>query len=160
VNRQQKKLVANIVTVVTFTVAMVVGFANIKNAINRSETIRAMKILSDEILKYKKGYGSLPPEFYVKQFTDKIGAVRLSGFQYRALWIESDSKPDTTILAYSEKNYRGLVKAGYVVLWLNGKVEWMSKNHFEKVLTTQQKQQELQWLQDNLRKNKNNPLGY
>jgi hypothetical protein len=160
VNRQQKKLVANIVTVVTFTVVMVVGFANIKNAINRSETIRAMKILNDEILKYKKEYGSLPSELYVKQFTDKIGAVRLSGFQYRAQWIEFDSKPDITILAYSEKNYRGLVKTGYVVLWLSGKVEWMPKNYFEKMLAAQQKQQELQWLQDNLRKNKNNPLGY
>lgn len=159
-NRQQKKLVANIVTVITFTLAMVVGFANIKNAINRSETIRAMKILGNEILNYKKEYGSLPPELYVKQYTDRIGAVRLSGFQYRALWIESGSKPDTTILAYSEKNYRGLVKAGYVVLWLNGNVEWMPKNHFETTLTTQQKQQELQWLHENLRKNKNNPLGY
>jgi hypothetical protein len=152
VNRQQKKLVANIVTVVTFTVAMVVGFANIKNAINRSETIRAMKILNDEILKYKKEYGSLPAELYVKQFTDKIGAVRLFGFQYRAQWIEFDSKPDITILAYSEKNYKGLVKAGYIVLWLNGKVEWVPKNQFEKILAAQQKQQELQWLREYLQK--------
>jgi len=153
VNRQQKKLIANVVTVITFTVAMVVGFANIKNAINRSETTRAMRILSNEILKYKKQYGSLPSTSYVTQFVDKIGAVRLTSLQYRAQWIEFDSDPDTAVLAYSQKDYRGLIKAGYVVLWLNGKVEWLPKKHFEQILAAQQQQQELQWLQENLQKN-------
>lgn len=152
-NRQQKKLVANVVTVITFTVAMVVGFANIKNAINRSETTRAMRIISDEILKYKKETGSLPSTAYVTEFTDKIGAVRLGNFQYRAQWIEFNSDPNTTILAYSKNNYRGFVKAGYVTLWLNGKVEWIPQKPFEEILAEQQKQQELQWLQENLEKN-------
>lgn len=151
-NRQQKKLLANIVTVITFTVAMVVGFANIKNAVNRSETIRAMKLVSNEVFKYKKQYGSLPPTTYVTQFIDKIGAVRLSNLQYRAQWIEFNSDPNTTILAYSKKSYRGLVKAGYIVLRLNGNIEWMSKKQFEQILAIQQQQQELQWLQEHLQK--------
>jgi hypothetical protein len=154
VNTQQKKLVANVVTVLTFTIAMVVGFANIKNTINRSEAIRAMNILSDEILKYKKQTGSLPPTVYVTQYRDRIGAVRLGNYQYRAQWIEFNADPNTTILAYSVQNYRGLVKGGYVVMRLNGKVEWMSKKHFEHFLAEQQKQQELQWLREHLQKTK------
>ncbi|MBU1260678.1 MAG: hypothetical protein KJ757_03210 [Planctomycetes bacterium] len=151
-NRQQKKLVANVVTVITFTVALVVGFANIKNAINRSEAVRAMNILSDEIFKHKKEYGSLPSTIYVTQYIDRIGAVRLGNLQYRAQWIGFDSDLNTTILAYSQRNYRGLVKAGYIVLWLNGKVEWLGKKQFEQILASQQKQRELQWLQEHLQK--------
>ena len=157
-NRKQKKLLANVVIVVAVTTAMVIGFANIKNVINRSEATRAMGILGKEILQYRQKYGSLPSEIYVKQYEEAIGAVRLS-VQYRAQWIEYDADPNTTILAYSEKNYRGFVKGGYVVLWLNGKVEWISnKNQFEKILAAQQQQQELQWLQEHLRKNKDSLL--
>jgi hypothetical protein len=156
-NRKQKKLLANVVTVVVFTTAMVAGFANIKNVINRSEAIRAMGLLGKEILQYRQKYGSLPSEIYVKQYEEAIGAVRLSA-EYRAQWIEYGSDPNTTVLAYSEKNYRGLVKGGYIVLWLNGKVEWINKKQLEKILAAQQQQQELQWLQDHLQKNKDNLL--
>jgi hypothetical protein len=159
-NARQKELVANIVIVMVFTIAMVTGFANIKNAINRSETMRAMELLGNEILRHRKTYSSLPSEYQVKQFTDAIGAVRLEAFYYRAQWIEFGSVPDTTILAYSQKNYRGFVKAGYIVLWLNGKVEWMSKKQFEKILAMQQEQQELQWIKEHLQQNKDNPRQY
>ena len=155
-NARQKELVAHIVIVVIFTTAMVVGFANIKNAINRSETMRAMELLGNEILQHRKTYGSLPSEYQVKQFADALGAVRLADFHYRGQWIEFGSPPDTTILTYSQKNYRGFVKAGYVVLWLNGKVEWISKKPFEKILATQQEQQELQWIKEHLQQDKDN----
>lgn len=151
-NTRQKKLVANIVTVVVFTVAMVAGFANIKNAINRSEAMRAMELVGTEVLQYRKAHGSLPPEYYVKQYIGEIGAVRLSSLYYRASWIEFGSEPNNTILAYSERNYRGFVKAGSIVLWLNGKVEWMNKKQFEKTLAAQQQQQELQWIKEHLQK--------
>ncbi|MCX5633654.1 MAG: hypothetical protein NTW93_08285 [Phycisphaerae bacterium] len=156
-NIRQKKLVANIIVVLVFTVAMVTAFANIKNVINRSETIRATELVGKEILRYRKTNGSLPPEYYVKEYIDKIGAVRLSDFHYRAPWIEFGSEPNSTILAYSEKNYRGLVKAGSVVLWLNGKVEWMNKKRFEQALATQQKQQEFQWIKEHLQNSENQP---
>jgi len=149
-NVRQKKLVANIVVVITFTVAMVAGFANIKNVINRSEAMRAMELLGAEILQYRKTYGSLPPEYYIKQYIDKIGAVRLSDFHYRAPWIEFGSEPNEIILAYSEKSYKGFVKAGSIVLRLNGKVEWINKKQFEQTLAVQQKQQELEWLKEHL----------
>ena len=68
--------------------------------------------------------------------------------------------PDTTILAYSQKNYRGFVKAGYIVLWLNGKVEWINKKQFEKILAAQQEQQELQWIKEHLQQDKDNHQQY
>ncbi len=151
-NVRQKKLVTHITIVVVFTIAMVTGFANIKNLINRSEAIRTMNILGDEILRYRKTYGSLPSESYVKQYADGIGAVRLTNLAYRAQWIEFGSSPDTTILAYSWKDYRGFVKPGYVILWLNGKVEWTSKKKLEQALAEQQGQQELQWIKEHLQK--------
>ena len=159
-NARQKELVAHTVIIVVFTTAMVVGFANIKNAINRSEVIRAMELLGNEILQHRKTYGSLPSEYQVKQFAETIGAVRLEYFHYRAQWIEFGSVPDTTILAYSQKNYRGFVKAGYVVLWLNGRVEWINKKPFEKILAMQQEQQELQWIKEHLQQDKDNPRQY
>jgi len=155
-NRQQKQLVANVITVAVFTIVMVTGFANIKNFINRSEAMRTMELLGKDLLQYRKQYGSLPNESYATQFVEKIGAGRIGNLQYRAPWIEFGAQPDKTILVYVEKNYRGLVKAGYVVLWLDGRVEWMSKKQFEQILTTQQKQQELQWLKEHLQK-ENNP---
>lgn len=130
---------------------MIVGFANIKNKINRSESIRAMKILGQEVLEYRKNYGSLPNEYYITQIKEKIGAVRLGDVQYRATWIEYGAPPETTILAYSEKKYSGVVKDGYVVLWLDGRVEWINKEDFEKILHEQQKKQEIQWIQEHLR---------
>jgi len=154
-NTRQKKLVANIVTVLFFTTVMIVGFANIKNNINRSESMRAMGLLGKEILEYRKLNGSLPNEFYVNQFKDKISAVRLGDIQYRAQWIEFGSQPDKTILAYVEKNYRGFVKAGFIALWLDGKVEWIGKKQFEKILAAQQKKLELQWLREHLQKEQN-----
>ena len=151
-NTRQKKLIANIVTVSFFTIVMIVGFANIKNGINRSESIRAMDLLGKEILNYRKQYGSLPNESHVNEFIEKIGAVRLGNLQYRAAWIEYGSEPDKTILAYARKNFRGFVKSGYVVLWLDGRVEWIKESRFEETLAEQQKQQELQWLREHLQK--------
>ncbi|OHB61978.1 MAG: hypothetical protein A2167_06755 [Planctomycetes bacterium RBG_13_46_10] len=159
-NKQQKKLVVHTIMVAALTLTVVVGFANIKNVINRSESMRAMELLGKEILRHRKNYGSLPPEYYLKQFTDAIGAVRITNLHYRAAWIEFGAEPETTVLAHSQKNYRGFTKSGYVVLWLNGKVEWIGKKQFEQTLERQQKQQELQWIQEHLQKGKDSSVQY
>lgn len=71
------------------------------------------------------------------------GSVRLGTVQYRAIWITFDSKDDT-ILAYTQENYHSLfLKSGYVVLWLNGKVEWMEAGRFENLLAGQQSLEEI-----------------
>lgn len=153
-DRRQKKLVVNIVVVIAFTAAMVAGFANIKNLINRSEAMRAMELLGKEIMSYKKTYGSLPSESYAREFSEQIGAVRLGGFQYRAQWIEFGCDPNAVILAYSEKKYTGFVKSGVVVLWLSGKTEWMRQKHFCEIMKSMQKKQELRWIQEHLQNEK------
>jgi hypothetical protein len=154
-DRRQKKLVVNIVVVITFTVVMVAGFANVKNLINRSEAMRGMELLGKEVLSYRQTYGSLPSENYARQFTEQIGAVRIGDFQYRAQWIEFGCDPNATILAYTEKNYAGLVKSGAAVLWLSGKTEWIDKKHFGEIIKKQQRKQELRWLQEHLQNDKN-----
>jgi hypothetical protein len=147
-NIRQKKLIANIVAVTVLTMVMIVGFGNIKNSVNRSEAIRAMNILSKEVFAYREKYGSLPSESFVNEFIEQASLVRLTPFQYRAAWIDYGSEPKSTILAYSQKCYSGLVKSGYVVLWLNGNVEWVEKNNFDSIINKQQKTQELQWIKE------------
>jgi hypothetical protein len=153
-DRRQKKLAVNTVVVIAFTVAMVAGFANVKNLINRSEAMRAIDMLGKEVLLYKQTYGSLPSENYARQFAEQIGAVRLGDFQYRAQWIEFGCDPNATILAYTEKNYTGFVKSGAAVLWLSGKTEWIDKEHFGEIIKSQQKKQELRWIQEHLQDEK------
>jgi len=131
---------------------MLVGFSNIKNLINRAESMRTMEMVGRAVLEYRREYGSLPNEAYVNQYIEKIGAVRLGGFNYRAAWIEYGSEPNSTILAYLEKKFRGFVESGYIVLWLNGKVEWMAKDKFESILARQQSEYELQWLKKHMQK--------
>ena len=156
-DRRQKKLIANIVVVIAFTAAMVAGFANVKNIINRSEAMRATELLGKEILSYKHTYGSLPSENYARQFIEQIGAVRLGDFQYRAQWIEFGCDPNATILAHAEKKYAGFVKSGVVVLWLSGKTEWIDKKHFGEIIKAQQKKQELRWIQEHLQNDNDRP---
>ncbi len=107
-----------------------------------------MEDLGRKVLQYRKDYGSVPPETYVTNIKkDLKGGVRLGGLQYRALWIDADSTPDE-ILAYAEKNYRSsFVGDGFLVLRLDGRVEWMEKKEFRTLLAQQQSPEEIRMLQ-------------
>jgi len=120
---------------------------NFKDWVNRSEAMGAMKQLSRVVLTYRKEYGSVPPESYVNEIKkDLKGWVRLGNLKYRAQWIDFDAKPDE-ILAYAEKKYpSSLLNDGYVVLRLDGRVEWMDKQQFEKLLAQQQSKWEIDML--------------
>ena len=62
----------------------------------------------------------------------------MGNVKYRALYIGLDASADT-ILAYSYKGYTSsFLKDGYVVLRLDGAVEWMSPAQFAAVFATQQ----------------------
>ena len=134
-------------TVIVITAIAVVAMINFRDLVNRSEARRAMEHLGKIVLKYRKDYGSVPPETYVTSIKENLkGDVRLGELQYRALWIDSDSTPDE-ILAYTEKNYPSLlVSGGYVVLRLDGRVEWMDKKEFKTLLAQQQSPEEIQML--------------
>jgi hypothetical protein len=145
--KRQKSMLIEVIVVVTITTIAVLAMVNFKDYINKSEAIKFMNRLSSVIEDYKENYGAVPPESYIQQIKDDLqGSLRLGGLQYRSRWIDFDSPPDT-ILAYTERNYRSLfVGKGFVVLRLDGKVQWMEKKEFKQIFTTQQKPQEIELL--------------
>jgi len=147
-NKRQKAILINFITVIVITVIAVVVMINFKDWVNRSEAMRAMEHLGREVLKYREKCGSVPPESYVERIRENLqGHVRLGNLHYRARWIGFESTPDV-ILAYAERNYRSLLLgSGFIVLRLDGRVEWMEKQEFEKLLAQQQSPMEIQMLQ-------------
>ena len=151
-NRRQKIILRDFVTVIVVTAIAVVAMINFKDWVNRSEARRAVEQLGQIVLQYRKDNGALPPESYVNNIKKALeGSARLGELQYRALWIDSDSKPDE-ILAYTEKDYSSLlVGDGFIVLRLDGRVEWMGKEEFKTLLKQQQSPEEVRMLSEGRR---------
>ncbi len=145
--KRQKSMLTEVIIVITITTIAVLVMVNFKDYINKSEAIKFMNHLSSIIQNHKEKYGAVPPESYIQQIKDDLqGSLRLGGLQYRSRWIDFDSPPDT-ILAYTERNYSSpFVGKGFVVLRLDGKVQWMKKEEFKQIFTTQQKPQEIELL--------------
>lgn len=137
-NRRQRALLTESLIVLIATVAAVVGMVQLKDYVNRSEAMRAMTQLGQRILEYEKQYGSLPPQSFVDGIKGNVeGAVRMGNVNYRARWIGLDAPADT-ILAYSQKRLSSsFLKDGYVVLRLDGTVEWLPTSEFAKVFAQQ-----------------------
>jgi len=135
VNRREKAVVIKIVFVTTITIILVVTFANFKDIVNRSEAMRAFKAVGENVLQYRKTHGHLPPQSYVDEVRKGLeGSVRLGKLNYRALYITIGAKPDEIVL-YTGKNYKSLfVSNGYIVLRLDGQVEWVDVQSFEEEL--------------------------
>ena len=146
-NRRQKSILINAISVITITSIAVVAMINLKDWVNRSEAMRAMEDLGNLVLQYRQENGSVPPQSYVNNIkTNLKGHVRLGDLQYRALWIDFDSKPDD-VLAYVEKKYHSLVLSrGFIVLRLDGRVEWMQKQQLDVLLARQQSRMEIETL--------------
>ncbi len=130
------------------TATAVVAMMNFKDWINRSETMLAMEHLGKIVLEYRSSRNVLPSESYLSDIKKKLqGRVRVGDIQYRALWIDADSGPDT-ILAYTEKKYHSfLLGSGFIVLTLDGMVTWMGREEFLALLSKQQSAMELKILQ-------------
>jgi len=126
VNRRQRAILIEFVLVLAATVAAVVGMANLKDYVNRSEAMRAMTQLGQRVLEYRRQHGSLPPESFIQSIKgDLEGAVRMGNVRYRAIHI-GPGAPADTILAYSLKKHSfSFLQHGYVVLRLDGQVEWL-----------------------------------
>ena len=141
----QKRILANFVVVMIITVAAVVGMVELKNQVNCSEATRAMESLGRVVSDYKQKNGSVPPESYVDGIIKTFeGQPRLGNLNYRARWIRFDSPPDT-ILAYAREDYRSLFfRPGVIVLRFDGRVEWMDKASFDKLIASQQTPMELE----------------
>lgn len=148
-NKRQKIILIESAVVVLITLIAVVAMINAKDWINRSEAMRAMEHLGQRVVDYRDTHHSVPPESYVTNIKESLeGHVRLGDVKYRGRWIDFESTPDE-ILAYSEKKYpSSLLGDGYIVLRLNGKVEWLGKQEFEEELARQQSQKEVEILRN------------
>lgn len=138
-NRRQKTILRDTTTVIVITAIAVAAMINLKNRINRSEAVRAMEDLSRMVLQYREKYGSVPPESYINRIREELeGHVRLGEVIYRAQWIDFESTPDE-ILAYTERPRSSwLFGKKYIILRLDGRVEWMDKQELEALLAQQQ----------------------
>jgi hypothetical protein len=144
-NKRQKSLILNIILVLAITTAFIVLMMNVKDLLNKNEAMRAMEIVGQEVLSYRKQYGSLPSELFLTSIKEQF--VRLGTLHYRAQWIGFDSDPNT-ILAYTKHDFHSLATSeGYVILRLDGRVEWMGTKQFETLLRKQQTSAELDILQ-------------
>lgn len=146
-NKRQKDILIDFIIVIGVTVIAIVSMINFKDWANRSEAMRAMQQLSQVILRYRNENGSVPPQSYIDSIKENLeGHVRLGKLKYRAQWLDLESTPDE-ILAYSEKNYRSFIGKGFVVLRLDGTVEWLERDKFQAVLSRRQTPLEIQMLQ-------------
>ncbi len=147
-NRRQKAILTNIVIIIVITAFAVLAMINFKDWVNRSEAIRAMEYLGQIALQYRKEHGSVPPQSYVDRVREDLpGNARLGDMRYRGLWIDFESSGDE-ILAYAKKEYHSLLLSdGFIVLRLDGRVEWMGEKEFKELLAQQQSPVEIQMLQ-------------
>jgi len=143
-NKLQKRILMNFTGVIVVTIVAVLGMVEAKNWVNRSEAMRGMENLGRVVAEYKRKDGSVPPESYIDRVKESLeGQVRLGNLYYRARWIEVDS-PSDEILAYATRNYHSLFfRPGAIVLLLDGRVKWMDKPAFDKLLAGQQSQMEI-----------------
>jgi type II secretory pathway pseudopilin PulG len=150
-NRRQKAVLIESIAVIALTAVAVWGMINFKDWVNRSEAMRAMEQLGQKALQYRQQHGAVPPETYVESIKESLeGHVRLGNLRYRAQWIDFESTPDD-VLAYTERDYHSLlVGKGYVVLRLDGRVQWMSRKDFRQLLSQQRRKspEEIQMLQE------------
>ena len=144
-NKRQKITLIKFISIIVLTLISVVAMVHIKVWVNHSEAMRSMENLSRIVLQYRKDNGSVPSESYVNNIKENLeGHPRLGELHYRAIWIDLDSTPDE-ILAYTERNSRSwLLEDGCIILRLDGRVEWIKKQTFEKILAQQQSPSEIQ----------------
>ena len=127
---------------------VVVLLFNLKDVINRTEAMRAMNRISDSIKEREANYAGrkvpVPPRSVIDSLETSVqGRARLGELHYRAMWIDLNAGDDT-VLAYTKRDYKSwFVSSGYVVLWLDGRVEWMEQGPFEDILAAQQSPEEL-----------------
>ena len=159
-NKRQKNLLTNLIFILIITVGFVVFMANVRNSVNSSGAVRAMKLLGEEALKYRRNYGSLPGEPHIETVRKNLGIVRLGEIHYRAQWIDFGADANSTVLAYKIKPVKKFFRKYYVVLRLDGRVELCGKVEFEKIRYEQQKEIEAKWLREHLlQKRSQRPFG-
>ena len=148
-NRKQKTIIAKLIAVTCCTVLLTATMVNIRGIVNKSEAMRAMKLLGQQVHAYREKHRSSPPESFIISQRQLIGDIRLGEVTYRRQWIGYNPKP-YDILTYSKKNYGLVAGKGYIVMFLDGSVKWMEIRQFEELLDQQQSKAERDLLQKHL----------
>lgn len=148
-DKRQKRILIEFFVVIGLTTIAVLAMIYFRNWVNQSEAMRAMEHLGRIVVEYRNDHGSVPPQSYIDSIKSQLeGSPRLGDLQYRALWIDFESGPDV-ILAYTEKEYGSwFIGNGYIVLQLDGTVQWLDKQKCEEILKQQQSQKELEMLRE------------
>ena len=171
-NKRQKSILLEIITVIVVTAIAIIAMLNVRGYVNRREAKLAMTILGDRIRQYRAASGLAPPENWVDRQRENLpGEVRLGELNYRGRWIDIGSGPNE-ILAYAEHKSRSFFKEdGYFVLRLSEvlpqdssaartvdksdegqgpgellNIEWMETEDFKSTLAEQQSQKEIEFL--------------
>ncbi|MBN1795706.1 MAG: hypothetical protein JW804_03455 [Sedimentisphaerales bacterium] len=149
-NKRQKKIVYDLVSVVVVTVIVVIAMFNFKDYVNRSEAMRAMTHLGQICLDYRSENNQVPSTYYVDSIKKQLeGGVRAGEIIYRGRWITFGASDDE-ILAYTKKGYgRFFLGSGYIVLRLDGTVEWMKPQQFKELLASRQSTEEKRFTEQN-----------
>ena len=145
-NKRQKNILRDFATVIIVTVLAVAAMIGFKDWVNRSEARQAIEQLGQIVLQYRKEHGSVPPESYIDGIRENLrGRARLGKLNYRAIWIGFESTEDE-ILAYSQTKSHLLFQDDFIVLRLNGNVEWMNEKKLDHILAKQQTRNEIEML--------------
>ncbi|MFA5424661.1 MAG: hypothetical protein WC374_12475 [Phycisphaerae bacterium] len=148
--KRQKSVIKDFIVVIVIVITAVVAMMNFKDYVNRREAMRAMQHLGRVVLAYRDAHKQIPSQYYVDEIKTQLeGSVRLGNLVYRARWIGFGAGNDE-ILAYAKKDYGLVFGNGYIVLRLDGRIEWMEAGQFEELLDSQQSAEEKKLGEENI----------
>jgi hypothetical protein len=134
-NKRQLSVIRHFLVVIVVTLLFVFGLINLRDSLNRSEMNREMEVLATSIKDYRQRNGSLPSESWIR--TQVQSFVRLANLEYRAKSVLYDSPPETIVASCMQNSYSMLVKKAYIVLRLDGSVEWLAPDVYAKAIKEQ-----------------------
>lgn len=154
-NKQQKAILIEIITIIVVTIIAIVVMLNLRDYVNRQESKKAMTTLGNRIRQYRAENGSVPPENWVDRQRETLpGNARLGNLHCRARWIDFGSAPEEILIYTEQKSHSLMFKDGFFVLRLGEvlkqdldkdvEIEWMEPEEFRAVLEKQQSQMEIE----------------
>jgi hypothetical protein len=135
-NKRQLSVVRHFLIVIVVTLLFVFGLINLRDGLNRSEMQREMEVLGASIKDYRQKNGSLPSESWIRSQVQSF--ARLGNVEYRAKSVLYDSPPETIIANCMQNSYSMLIKKAYIVLRLDGSVEWLAPDVYAKTVKEQE----------------------
>jgi hypothetical protein len=135
-NKRQISVIRHFLIVIVVTLLFVFGLINLRDGLNRSEMQREMEVLGASIKDYRQKNGSLPSESWIRGQVQNF--ARLGSLEYRAKSILYDSPPESIVASCLQNSYSMLVKKAYIVLRLDGSIEWLAPDIYSRMVKEQE----------------------